>query len=99
MNVLGVIFDSKLQWGPQTENVITKSSKAKHAIILIRKYFSKSELSTLLTFKFCSILYYNCDVWLILSLKPQLKQLLLSASAKALQICTSNCCKAWAFIP
>ena len=44
----------------------------------------------LLTSNFYSILYYNCDVWLIPSLKPQLKQHLLSASAKALTICTPN---------
>ena len=90
INVLGVIFDSKLQWGPQIENVIKKANKAKHAIQLIRKFFNKAELSTLLTSNFYSILYYNCDVWLIPSLKPQLKQHLLSASAKALTICTPN---------
>ena len=90
INVLGVIFDSKLQWGQQIENTIMKSNKAKHAIFLIRKFFNKQELNTLLTSNFYSILYYNCDVWLIPSLKPQLKQLLLSASAKALSICTPN---------
>ena len=90
MNVLGVIFDSKLQWGPQIENVIKKSNAAKHAIILIKKYFSKKELSMLLTSNFFSILYYNCDVWLIPSLRPQLKQQILSASARALFIVTPN---------
>ena len=90
INVLGVIFDSKMQWGPQVENVIKKSNKAKHAISLIRKYFNKLELAALLTSNFYSILYYNSDVWLIPSLKPQLKQQLLSASAKALRICTNN---------
>ena len=44
----------------------------------------------MLTSNFYSILYYNCDVWLIPSLKPQLKQQLLSASARALRICTPN---------
>ena len=69
---------------------IKKANKAKHAIHLIRKFFNKAELSTLLTSNFYSILYYNCDVWLIPSLKPQLKQHLLSASAKALSLCTPN---------
>ena len=32
MNMLGVLFDSKLQWGPQIENAITKSKMAKHTI-------------------------------------------------------------------
>jgi hypothetical protein len=90
MGVLGLIFDSKLQWGPQVENAIKKSNKAKHAIMLIRKFFSKIELNGLLTSNYYSILFYNCDVWLIPSLKPQLKQQILSASARALRICTPN---------
>ena len=90
MNVLGITFDSKLQWGPQIENVIIKANKAKHAIMLIRRFFTKNEINTLLTSNFYSILYYNCDVWLIPSLKPQLKQQLLSASAKALRLSTPN---------
>ena len=49
INVLGVIFDSKLQWGQQIANVIMKSNKAKHAIFLIRKFFNTDELKTLLT--------------------------------------------------
>ena len=76
--------------GPQVENAIKKSNKAKHAIMLIRNYYNKTELNTLLTSNFYSLLYYNCNVWLIPSLKPQLKQQLLSASARALRICTPN---------
>ena len=44
----------------------------------------------LLTSNFYSILYFNCDVWLIPSLKPQLKQQILSASSKALMLSTPN---------
>ena len=35
IHVSGIIFDSKLQWGPQIESIIKKSNKAKHAIVLI----------------------------------------------------------------
>ena len=90
INVLGIIFDSKLQWGPQIENTIKKSNKPKHALLLIKKYFNKTELSTLLTTNFYSILYYNCGVWMIPSLKPQLKQQILFVSARALRICAPN---------
>ena len=69
---------------------LKKSNKAKHAIMLTRKFFSKNELNGLLTTNFYSILYYNCDVWLIPSLKPQIKQQILLASARALRICTTN---------
>jgi hypothetical protein len=86
INVLGVIFDSKLQWQPQVENSIKKANKAKYAISMIRRFFNKNELNNLLTSNYYSFLYYNSDIWLIPSLKPQLLQQLLSASASALKM-------------
>ena len=35
MNVLGIVFDSKLQWHAQVQNAINKSKKALHALFLI----------------------------------------------------------------
>ena len=90
INVLGVMFDSKLQWKAQVENAIKKSNKAKYAISMIKKYFTKNELNSLLTSNFFSILYYNCDIWLIPSISPRLKQCLLSASASALRMISGN---------
>ena len=72
INVLGVFFDSKLQWQPQVENIIKKLNMARYAISLIRKYFDRNELNKLLMANFYSILYYNCDIWLIPTLKPRL---------------------------
>ena len=40
INVLGVTFDSKLQWHYQIQNAINKSKIALNAIYLIRKYFN-----------------------------------------------------------
>ena len=57
MNVLGVIFDSKLTWSKHTANQISKSSRALHAIKLIRKYFNKQEILAILTSNFYSILF------------------------------------------
>jgi hypothetical protein len=39
MNVLGITFDSKLQWSQQVANVVKKFAKALHAIRLIRQFF------------------------------------------------------------
>ena len=41
MNVLGVSFDSKLNWQSQVEQTIQKSRRALHAINLIKRYFKK----------------------------------------------------------
>ena len=90
MNVLGVIFDSKLTWAKHISTQINKSSRALHAIKLIRKYFNKNEILALLTSNFYSILFYNSEVWHLPTLKPPLKQLILSASANALKLSQSR---------
>ena len=90
MNVLGVSFDSKMQWSSQVSNTIKKAKSALHAISIIKKYFNPKELLTLLTSNFYSILFYNSEIWYIPSLNPYLKNQLKSASANALKICTPS---------
>ena len=87
INVLGVIFDQKLQWTDRVAYCISKSSKALCAIRLISKFFNTTELLQLITSNFYSILYYNSEIWHLSSLKRDLKQKLLSSSAKAIKIC------------
>ena len=64
---------------------------SKQAISMIHKYFFWNKVQNLLPSTFYSILYYNADMWLFPSLKPQLLQQLLSASASALKTSTGNC--------
>ena len=90
IKVLGVIFDSKLQWTEQVANAVKKSTKNLHAIKIIKKYFNPIELKNFITANFYSVLYYNSEIWHLPNLSPYLKNLLLSASAKALKICTPN---------
>ena len=52
INVLGVIFDQKLQWHEHISFSISKSIKALNAIRLIRRVFSKHELLQLITSNF-----------------------------------------------
>ena len=85
MNVLGVTFDSKLNWAKHVANQIAKSNKAPHAIKMILKFFNQTKILMLLPSNFFSILYYNSEVWHIPKLKPLINQLLLSASATALK--------------
>ena len=86
MNVLGVIFDSKLTWSKHISTQICRANKALHANRMIKIFFSQSEIITLLTSNFYSILYYNSEVWHLPNLKPELNQMLLSSSANALKI-------------
>ena len=88
MNVLGIAFDSKLQWHNQVQNAITKSKRALAAIYIIRKFFTKTQLFNIITSNFYSILYYNAEIWLLPTFSPALKQKILSASAAPLKMCT-----------
>ena len=87
MNVLGVTFDSKLNWSIQVANSISKANKALFALRLIKKFFTKNEMRTLLDSNFYSILYYNSVIWLTPTLNANLKHDLMAASACALRSC------------
>ena len=88
INILGVIFDSKLQWADQVAHALKRSMNALNAVRLIKKFFTKKELLNLITSNFYSILYYNSEIWHLPTLKASLKQKILSASAKALRVCS-----------
>ena len=51
INVLGVLFDAKLQWIQHVALTITKANRALNAIKLIKKYFNKKELLSLSSLK------------------------------------------------
>ena len=90
MNVLGVVFDSKLNWSMHVAQAIVKAKKALIALRLIKRFFNISEMRTLLDANFYSILYYNAVIWLTPMLHSELKQSLLSISANALRTCLRN---------
>ena len=86
INVLGILFDSKLQWSDQASKAINNSKKALHGIKILKRYLTKEETKMLLTSNFYSVLYYNCEVWLSSELKVHVKQQLLAASSRALKV-------------
>jgi exonuclease III len=86
ITVLGVIFDSKLEWSLQVENSVRKARSALQGLRVINKYFTLTERLTLITSFFYSRLYYGSQVWLIPSLKSILKTKLFSASGAALKL-------------
>ena len=74
MNVLGDIFDLKLNWQEHVHMAIKKSKKALQAIKLIRPTQTEVELLNIVKTKFFSILYYKAKIWLLPSLKLQIKK-------------------------
>ena len=86
MSVLGVMFDSKLEWSTQVEKASRKARSTLQGLRVIDKYFTIPEKLTLLTTFFYSRLYYGSQIWLIPSLKRVLKTKLFSASGNALKL-------------
>ena len=84
---LVVKCDSKLTWA---KYISIQTNNALHAIKLIRNYFSHDEILSLLRLHVYSIIFYNPEVWHFLSLKPELKQILLSTSASLLKVSQIN---------
>ena len=87
INVLGVAFDSKLQWSTHVATATNKAIKAINAIRLIKIFFTKLELLQLVTANVLSVLYYNSEIWHLPSLNLELKKKLISISAKAVKTC------------
>ena len=87
ITILGVLFDCKLQWGHHVSQVIHKPNKELNAIKLIRKFFKMSELISLATSNFYSILFYNSEIWQLPNLNNNLKHALFVASANCLKMC------------
>ena len=90
MNILGVIFDSKLTWNELIANCISKAKKTRFGLRLLRKYFNQAEMRNLLDANFYSVVYYNSVIWLTPELKSPLRQSLLSIFANALRTCLKN---------
>ena len=88
INVLGVLFDSKMQWSKHIHSAVTKSNRALNAIKLIRKYFNSKELVQLIISYFYSVLFYNSEIWHLNNLKQKDKPLMLATSSNALKIAT-----------
>ena len=87
MNVLGVIFDSKLNWQMHIASAISKAKIALYALRLLKRYFTPNQMRILLDSHFYSVLYYNAVIWLTPSLSSDVKQNLLSISANVLRNC------------
>ena len=87
MNVLGVIFDSKLNWNAHIANAISKAKKALFGLRALKFFFNQSEMRLLLDSNFYSILYCNAVIWLTPIILAAIKQSLLSVSANALRSC------------
>ena len=90
MKVLGIIFDNRLEWSSQVEKSIAAARQATQALGLVRKFFTKKEMSKLITALVFSRLYYAAQVWLLPNLKKRLMDRLFSQSGRSLKLIDRN---------
>jgi hypothetical protein len=86
INILSVKFETKLTSEKHVTETLLKAHKALNALRLIRRFFNTKELLKLQTSNYYSVLYYNCEEWMISSLKVRVQQSLLTALANALKM-------------
>jgi len=87
MHLLGLTFDSKLNWQLQTNKAISKARSSLQALKIISHYFDRKKLVILSSAYFYQKLYYGLQVWLTKNLNVKFKQKLLQASSSCLRIC------------
>ncbi len=86
MKILGVKFDMRLTWGKKhVTGTVMKANKALKAMRLIRQFFYTKVLLQLLISIYYVVLYYNCEEWMISSLKGTIQNSPLTASANTLK--------------
>jgi hypothetical protein len=86
MNMLGLVFDCKLNWFEQVNQAaVIRSNKSLNAIRILRRYFTSAELNSLSSSNDSSILFYKSEIGNSSSLNYQCKQIL-SASGRALRV-------------
>jgi hypothetical protein len=90
INILGILFDKHLNWKDHINKAVIEANKRLFALKVIKKYFTNSELKSLLTSLFFSSLYYDSEVWHLPKLIADLKKKLKRTSANALKICIND---------
>jgi hypothetical protein len=86
MKVLGMVFDSRLDWYKQVDVSVLKARRTSQALKVVGKYFTEKERANLVTSLVFSKLYYGSEVWLLPNLKERHFSRLYSQSGRALKI-------------
>ena len=63
MNILGLTFDNKLNWGDQVTRTIAKAKRVLYGLKSIRRYLSDREFRQVLTSHFYPVLMYGSEIW------------------------------------
>ena len=90
IKILGVTFDSKLNWSHHINLTIQKCKKNLQAIKIVANNFTIDERLNIVTSLFYSRLYYCAEIWLIPTLNRTLKNKLVQISTQALRVASND---------
>jgi hypothetical protein len=86
LKVLGVIFDEKMDWGLQVENVIKRTNKILHGLRGVKKFVNVQQARQIVTAFYFSVLYYGCESWFTRNLQFHHKRKIRSSHYRALRM-------------
>jgi hypothetical protein len=86
MNVLGIVFDSRLEWARQVDKSILRARQSSQALRRIKDYFTITEKNSLVTSLVFSRMYYGSEIWLLPNLKERHFNRLFSQSGRSLKL-------------
>jgi len=86
MRVLGLTFDSALEWTTQVDNCVAKSNRMLHGLKHIKKGLNQNQVKQVITAYFFSVLMYGCGVWFHRHLFFHLKQRVRASQYRALRL-------------
>ena len=86
INILGILFDTRLTWDSHVDHCITRARKSQHVLRTVRSFFTEKEMANIITSIYYSKLYYGSQVWLLPDLKDRHFKRLYSESGRALKL-------------
>ena len=86
MNVLGIAFDSKLDWEKQISKAILKTNRMLHGLRKIWRFLDSAQAQQVITSFYYSVLYYSLEVWFHRHLRFDLMQRIRSVHYRALRV-------------
>jgi len=86
MKVLGLCFDTNLEWTRQVSNVVLKTNRMLFGLRTVRKYLTPKQAQQVITAFYFSSLYYGAEVWFHRHLAFHLKRKIRTAHYRALRL-------------
>ncbi len=86
IGVLGIIFNSRLEWSKQVDKSILKARQSTQAFRRIKDYFTDREKKMLITSLVFSKMYYGSEIWLLPNLKERHFTRLYTQSGRSLKL-------------